>query len=131
MMSGKHGLVTIKSETGWEQSLQNENWVAPQVDIYETDDDYIVSAALPGVPKEQVRVKIEQDALVIMGRINYEQETKRRYIMRESGLGNYYRELRLSESVDRNRIDAEYKDGLLTLTLGKHERMKPRNIEIE
>ena len=54
--------------TNWDDALENESWIAPVVDIFETSDDFILVANMPGVKKENVKIKIEDGSLLIMGK---------------------------------------------------------------
>ncbi|MCB0732882.1 MAG: Hsp20/alpha crystallin family protein, partial [Ignavibacteriae bacterium] len=67
-------LTQVDEKRSWEDALEQESWVAPLVDLYETNDDYFIVAAMPGVGKEDVKVKVEDGNLIIMGRINYMEE---------------------------------------------------------
>ncbi len=106
-----------------------ERYLTPAVDIYETDDALVVVADMPGVGKEDVDVRLEDDVLSIMGKVSHPQRANPTY--EEYGLLNYHREFRLDEEVDRENIKAELKQGVLTLTLPKKEAAKPRQIEVK
>jgi len=123
--------VEVKSAKSWEESLEKESWVAPLSDIYETADDYFMVANMPGSSKENIKVKLEDGSLIIMGRINYDEVRNRKYVLKETELGNYYRKFNITESIDENRIDAQYEAGQLIVKLPKHERVKPKTISIK
>lgn len=106
-----------------------ERYLTPAVDIYETDDALVVVADMPGVGKDDVDVRLEDDLLSIMGKVSHPQRANPTY--EEYGLLNYHREFRLDEEVDRENIKAELKQGVLTLTLPKKEAAKPRQIEVK
>lgn len=129
-MTDKKELVKVKTSHDWDEALEKESWVAPMVDIYETENDFFLIASMPGVTKENVKVKLEDGSLVMMGRISYEEAANRKYVLQENEVGNFYRKFNISESIDRNRIDAKFENGQLSVTLPKHERIKPKNIEI-
>ena len=93
-------------------------------------ENFFLVASMPGVNKDNVKVKLEDGSLVMMGKINYEEASNRKYVLQENEVGNYYRKFNVSDSIDSNRIDAKFENGQLTLTLPKHERIKPKNIEI-
>ena len=122
--------VVVKESRSWEEALEQEKWITPAVDIFETDDEYYLHANMPGVSKEDVKIKLEDDSLVVMGRINYDEAKSRKYVLKESRLGNYYRKFNLSNSIDAEKIDAKMVNGTMVVTLPKHERVKPRSIEI-
>jgi HSP20 family protein len=123
--------VEVKQKTSWDEALERESWIAPLVDIYETKDDYFLSAQMPGVKKEDVKIKLEDGNLVIMGRIDYDETLNHKYALKETETGNYYRRFKISESVDESRVDAKLENGILNVKLPKHERIKPKTIEIK
>ena len=130
-MSNNKELVTVKEEgKNWEELLETQRIVAPLVDIYETKDDYYLVANMPGTTKDEVQVKLEEESLVIFGKVNYDELMNRKYILSETEPGNYYRKFRLSESINESGIEARYENGQLTLKLPKHERVKPKVINI-
>ena len=124
-------MVEVKQPVSWDEALEKESWIAPLIDIYETDDDYFLNAYMPGVNKENVKIKLENDNLVIMGRIDYEDAVNRKYVLQETEIGNYYRRFKISDSVDESKIDAKLENGILNVKLPKHERAKPKTIEIK
>jgi len=122
----------VKTQKSWEEALENESWVAPLVDIYETDDEFFLNAYIPGVKKENLKIKLEDNHLVIMGRIdNYDEAVNRKYVLKETKVGNFYRRFKISDSIDESKIDAKLENGVLEIRLPKHERVKPRTIEIK
>ncbi len=130
-MAENKEMVKVEEKKSWEQALEKESWVAPLVDIYETDDDFYLLAYVPGVKKENVKIKLEDGSLVIMGRINYDEEISRNYILKETETGNYYRKFKISDTINESKIKAHLEDGILTVQLPKHERIKPKTIEIK
>jgi len=123
--------VEVRPTRTWEEALEKESWIAPLIDIYETDDDYFLSAYLPGVTKENVKIKLEDNNLVIMGRVDYETLINRKYVLKEMEVGNFYRRFKISDSIDESKVDAKLENGILTVKLPKHERIKPKTIEIK
>ncbi len=121
----------VEESNSWEYALENESWIAPLVDIYETDDDYVLIANMPGVNREDVKIKLEDGDLIIMGRKRSTEDENRRYLMKEIDSSNYYRKFKLSESVDDDKIDASMEKGRLKIHLPKVERVKPKTIEIK
>ncbi|MCX7797514.1 MAG: Hsp20/alpha crystallin family protein [Melioribacter sp.] len=121
----------VKTQKSWEEALENECWIAPLVDIYETDNEYYLTAFMPGVKKENLKIKLEDNHLVIMGRINYDEAVNRKYVLKETETANYYRRFKISDSIDETKIDAKFEDGVLEVKLPKHERVKPKLIEIK
>lgn len=115
-------------ETQQEHTRSEETYLVPAVDIYEDDQGLVVLADLPGVQKDALEVRVEQDTLTIQGRA--EHLARGNPIYREYELTGFYRRFRLSEAVDTNRIVAELKNGVLRLQLPKAERSQPRRIEV-
>ena len=115
----------------WDEALETEEWIPPSVDIFETDSEYILEAEMPGVQKDNLRIKYEEGFLVIMGRIDYDNVRNRRFILRESEKGNFYRKFKIADSIDEMKINAKLENGILQIALPKHERIKPRIIDIK
>lgn len=123
--------VQEKPEVNWEEALEKECWVAPLVDIFETEDEYTLSANMPGVSKENVKIKIEDGNMTIMGKVDYENLLSKKCILSENEIGNFYRKFRISESIDDSKIQAKLENGQLIVNMPKHERVKPKTIEIK
>jgi HSP20 family protein len=114
-----------------EDIFEKEAVFAPFVNIYETNNDFVLVANMPGVSKDEVKLKLEEGALSIFGKINYDEAVNRKYILNEAGVGNYFRKFKISNSIDESKIDAKYENGQLVVTLPKHDRIKPRAINIK
>ncbi len=130
-MTTNKEMVEVQPTKSWDEALEKEAWVAPLVDIYETTDDYFLTAQMPGVKKEDIKIKLEEGNLIIMGRINFQESINRKYVLKETEIGNYYRRFKISDSVDEARIDAKLEEGILNVKLPKHDRIKPKTIEIK
>jgi HSP20 family protein len=116
---------------GAEKSLATRDetlYIAPPVDIFETEDTLTVVADLPGVGKDDVDIRVEDNVLTIKGKSNYLLPS--RAIHEEFGLQGYHRQFQLSDEVDQNKISAETKNGVLTITLPKAEKSKPKRIKV-
>jgi len=105
-------------------------FVAPDVNIYETDDGYVLHAEMPGVTKDGLEVTLENNVLTFVGR-RHEEPVKGDVLYRESRSANFRRVFELDPAIDTNKISAEMRQGVLTLMLPKAERVKPRKIEIK
>jgi len=121
---------TLEVQKNWESALENERSIYPLVDLYETEDGYILSANMPGVDKENVHLKLEDGLLTIFGKVDYNQVINRKYIFSESYFANYLRNFKLSDSIDGSKIEADYKNGQLIVNLPKKDSAKPRTINI-
>jgi HSP20 family protein len=104
-------------------------YIAPPVDIFETEDALTVVADLPGVNKDAVDIRVEDGILTIRGKAGY--RTPASAVREEFSLQGYYRQFQLSDVVDQERISAESKNGVLTITLPKAEKTKPRQIQVK
>ena len=105
---------------------------APPVDIYENENDIVLKAELPGVDPKDVEVKVEDNTLYLKGERKFEKEVKNENYHRvERSYGSFARSFSLPNSINSEKVKAEYKDGLLTLTLPKREEAKPKTIRID
>jgi len=105
-------------------------FVVPDVNIYETDDGYVLQAEMPGVAKEGLGITLEGNTLTFVGR-RRDEAVPGNVLYRESRVANYRRVFDLDPAIDTDKITAEMRQGLLILTLPKAERVKPRKIEIK
>ncbi len=112
-----------------DKSFEINDWT-PVVDIYETEDNFMVKAELPGVKKEDVSVNIENGLLTIKGEKKSETEDKKHHRV-ECTYGTFIRSFTLPQSISEEKIEAEYKNGVLHLTLPKAEEAKPNQIEVK
>jgi HSP20 family molecular chaperone IbpA len=111
-----------------EETRSRHQYLPPAVDIYETDEALVLMADLPGLPGEAVAVHAENGILTIEGRA--ESPAAGEVLYREFSAVPYYRQFRIPDSVDPARAAADFKNGVLTLTLPRAEKAKPRRIEI-
>ena len=102
----------------------------PVTDIFETDDALTVMLEMPGVAKDRVDVRVENDVLTIEGQIDFGVYKNLRPLYTEYNVGNYARTFQLSSRIEQDRISAALKDGVMTLVLPKVERAKPRKIHV-
>ena len=104
---------------------------APPVDIYEKDGNIVVKAELPGVDPKDVDVRVENNTLTIRGERKIDNEVKQEHYHRvERAYGTFTRSFSLPSVLDQEKIKAEFKDGVLKVTLPKHERALPKQINI-
>jgi len=102
----------------------------PEADIYETGDALMVLMEMPGVDKSKVEISVEDNVLRVQGRIDFSKYEGMDPVYTEYNVGNFARSFSLSREIDQDKIDAEMKDGVLSLTLPKVEKAKPRSIRI-
>jgi len=105
---------------------------SPAVDIREREDVYLVEVELPGLTKDDVKITMENNILTIHGEKKQEKEEKRgNYHRAERVYGAFQRSFALPSSVKNDKIEAQYKNGILTITLPKVEEAKPKAIEVK
>lgn len=105
---------------------------APALDVHETGDEIIVTAALPGLKAEGVCITITGQTLSISGEFKADEKVKRdQYLYRERRHGSFHRQLQLPVRVQGDAATASFEDGVLTLTIPKAEEVKPRQIEVK
>lgn len=102
----------------------------PAVDIYETDSELVMQADMPGVTKDNVDVKVEENVLTLTGTVATPPKDAAP-LYAEYRIGDYYRAFTLSQEIDVDKISAEMTDGVLTLRLPKTDRTKSRKIEVK
>jgi HSP20 family protein len=103
----------------------------PTVDIYEDQDAFLLKLELPEVNKDDIKVSLNENVLSISGERHFENEDKRdSYHRIERSYGQFYRSFTLPPNVNTESINAEYKDGMLRLTLPKKEEAKPKAISV-
>jgi HSP20 family protein len=103
----------------------------PAADIYETQDTLTVILEMPGVEKNNVDVRVEDSVLHVEGRLDFSKYQNLQPLYTEYNIGHYSRSFRLSSKIDQNNIRAELRDGVLSLTLAKMEKAKPRAIQVQ
>ena len=104
----------------------------PTVDIKENDTNYELAVELPGVPKNEVTVEVHDHTLTIHGEKKFKEESKEGNVYRmESRYGSFSRSFTLPDDAQSEGIKAEFKDGILTLSIPKAEETKPKLVKIE
>ena len=104
----------------------------PRVDIREEEGRYILEAELPGLTEKDIDIKVDDNLLQISTKEDAKkEETKKGYLIRERRTSRYHRSFVLPSDVDREKVDASFVGGLLTLTIPKAESAKPRQIEVK
>jgi HSP20 family protein len=104
---------------------------APTVDIYETEHELVVKADLPDIKPEELDIRVENNILTIRGERKFEKKVNEsNYLRVERAYGAFSRSFSLANTVNSDAIKAEYKDGVLTLTIPKREEAKPKQIKV-
>jgi HSP20 family protein len=113
------------------EELENAVW-SPLTDISESKDQYILKMDLPGVSKENLKLSFHDGELIISGERKQEKEDKdSKYHRIERTYGKYFRSFTLPQTIQADKINAEFKDGQLTVTVPKSEEAKPKELEIK
>ena len=114
--------------TGEESNLSA--W-APAVDIYETEHELVVKADLPDVDPKDLDIRVENNILTIRGERKFEKEVnEENYLRVERSYGSFARSFTLANTVNPDAIKAEYRNGVLTLTIPKREEARPKQIKV-
>ncbi len=104
----------------------------PAVDMYQTDDKVVVKAGLPGLKAEDVQITVTDNTLSLRGEFKEEKEEKEKtYHLHEQRHGSFERTIVLPTDVDTAKAEADFKDGILTISLPKSEAVKPKTISIK
>lgn len=124
---------TVPTTTHEDQAVpatrDTTHYMVPPVDIYETEEGLTVVADLPGVDGKDVNIHVEDNVLTIQGKTKTWDSGDRFHT--EFGLADFYRQFRLNQEVDQEKITAETEHGVLTVHLPKQEAAKPRRIEVQ
>lgn len=109
-----------------------DGWSAPAIDMYQTDDEIVVKASLPGVKADEVQINITGEILTLKGETRQVEEKKdKAWHMREQRWGAFERAIALPTEVVADKAKAEFENGILTITLPKAEEVKPKIINIK
>jgi len=120
----------VFSPVSGEGEVSTRTW-APPVDIYENGDSVVLKAELPGINPDDVEIRVEDNTLYLKGERKFEKDVKEQNYHRvERSYGTFTRSFSLPNSVDADKVVANYKDGVLTLTMPKKEEAKPKTIKI-
>jgi HSP20 family protein len=125
------GRPALAGNGGDKETMTVAQW-APAVDITEDEKEYLVKAELPDMKKEEVKVTVENGEMKISGERKLEKEEKnKKYHRIERSYGSFVRTFSLPDTVSGDKVNAEFKDGLLTVHLPKDETAKPKTIDVK
>jgi HSP20 family protein len=113
------------------EKIRNIKTFVPRVDIYETKDSLFLIADMPGVDEKTVDVELEKNILTITGCVEYGTMKDSTLAYSEYEVGDYERAFTLSDEIDREKIKATVKNGVLRLNLPKADKVKPKKIAIK
>lgn len=112
-----------------ERNIEEPKVIFP-VDIRVADDEYLIEAFLPGVSADDLDIQIESNVVTLKGELCIERNEEDRFLLQERPSGSFQRSIELPDDVDADNVEAELKNGVLTVRLPKSELAKPRKIKI-
>jgi len=113
-------------------SVRDGGWSTPAVDMYQTDNDVVIKAALPGFKADDVQINVTGDLLTIRGELKHEEEqNEKSWHLREQRWGSFERSVSLPTAVVSDKAQADFANGILTITLPKAEEVKPKTITVK
>ncbi|MDP3979305.1 MAG: Hsp20/alpha crystallin family protein [Pseudomonas sp.] len=112
------------------ESAEEQQTLLPRVDVFENKDGILLVADMPGVPKDKLELRVENDTLLIEGEIAPDTPENMEPVYAEVRLSRYRRAFSLSSELDTSRIDAQLRDGVLNLRIPKQAHAQPRKIEV-
>lgn len=115
----------------WRGARNGSDTGSLALDVHETDNAYLVSAALPGVNADAVNINLLDGVLTISGEVEQHTPENSRALMLERGYGKFQRSIRLPQSVDASAVEARMENGVLALTLPKTPEAQPRTIPVK
>lgn len=113
------------------ESAEELQTLLPRVDVFENKDGILLLADMPGVPKDKLELRVENDTLLIEGEIVPDTPENMEAVYAEVHLSRYRRAFSLSSELDTSRIDAQLRDGVLNLRIPKQAHAQPRKIEVK
>jgi len=121
---------SVRNVRTGDEALSSATW-SPAVDIYETDSEVVLKAELPEVNQKDIDIQVENNTLTLRGERKLDKETKQENFHRiERAYGIFSRSFTLPSTVDQERIKADYRDGILRISLPKREESKPKQIKV-
>jgi HSP20 family protein len=121
-----------EGSTAQPERIRGGRVYSPNVDIVETENELLLVADMPGARPDSVDINYEQGLLTLHAGIEpRQQEEKTNFLYREYGVGDYYRSFQIGEGIDAQKIEAQLKDGVLTVHLPKAEAARPRKIQVK
>jgi HSP20 family protein len=111
---------------------ERDGWSVPAIDMYQTDNEVVVKAALPGIKADEVQINVSGDVLSLRGEMKHQEEKKdKAWHIHEQRWGSFERSVSLPTSVVAEKAKAEFENGILTITLPKAEEVKPKTITVK
>ncbi len=115
---------------GQERDMISSTWT-PSVDIYETGNEIVLTAEVPGIDEKDIDIKIENNTLSIQGERKFEKETKEENYHRiERSYGTFFRSFTIPHNVNQDKIEAEHEGGVLRVVMPKKPESKPKKVKV-
>jgi HSP20 family protein len=119
-----------RAGNGEREAITVSEW-SPLVDITEDDKEYLIKVELPEIKKDEIKLTVENGVLVLSGERKFEKEEKgKKYHRIERAYGSFMRSFNLPDDADTEKVNAEFKDGLLKVHVAKSETARPKQIEV-
>ena len=129
-LTARSGTPGAAAAQGAADSAQDTRALVPRVDVFEDEAGITLLADLPGVPKDKLELRIDGDRLLIEGVVTTVMPPQLQSVHAEVRVPRYRRTFTLSRELDAGRIEANVKDGVLTLRIPRQEHARPRRIEV-
>jgi HSP20 family protein len=121
---------SVRNVRTGDEALSSGIW-SPAVDIYETENEVVLKAELPEVNQKEIDIQVENNTLTLRGERKFDREAKQENFHRvERAYGTFSRSFTLPGTIDQERIKADYRDGILKISLPKREESKPKQIKV-
>jgi len=115
----------------FKRMLKRGIW-SPTIDLYDQKDRLVIKVELPGIKKEDVKITVEEDTLTIKGECKKEEEVSEKdYYFQERAYGSFSRTITLPASVEKDKVHAAYKDGIMTIDIPKSKEAQTHEVEVE
>lgn len=109
-----------------------DEWTVPAIDMYQTDDNVVIQAAIPGIKADEVQINVTGDLLTIRGEVRHQEDkVEKAWYIHEQRWGAFERSVALPTAVVSDKAAAEFENGILTVTLPKAEDVKPKLITVK
>jgi len=132
MMSLREAMDHLFDDAFTRPLSNREAWSVPAIDMYQTDDEIVVKAALPGIKTDEVQINVTGELLTLKGEMKHEEEKKEKaWHIREQRYGSFERSIALPTEVVADKAKAEFENGILTIILPKADEVKPRTITVK
>ncbi|HAV76412.1 MAG TPA: heat-shock protein Hsp20 [Anaerolineae bacterium] len=132
MMSLRDAMDRLFDDAFTRPLSHRDGWSVPAIDMFQTDDEIVVKAALPGIKADEVQINVTGEVLTLKGEVKHEEEkTEKAWHIREQRFGSFERSVALPTDVVADKAKADFENGILTITLPKADEVKPKTITVK